>query len=328
MVSTSNSPASSPAAWLTTLHSNGVDLAMDELMYYHSKLGAFARHARSKPPRGTAGGILSKHKGRGMEFDEVRHYQAGDDIRAIDWRVTARTGSPHTKLFREEQERPVFIVTDLSLTQFFGTQLLFKSVQSCHLAAALAWQAQQRGDRVGGLIGNGFSHIERRPQARQQSVLQYLHGLLEVHQQSLSLWQQQTAAANQQPMLVESAQRLLKLAKPGSEIYFISDFANADEQFFRLCRGLKQHCQVQAFLTHDPFEQALPSSQHEQQLLLSDGHQRQQINLASPQQVRQYQQQAEIHFAQVQQQFEQMHIQLRSVSAAEPLEQQWQDIMV
>ena len=76
-----------------------------------------------------AGEYESAFKGTGMEFDEVRHYQTGDDPRMIDWRVTARTGKAHTKLFREEKERPIFILTDLGQTMQFGSKLLYKSVQ-------------------------------------------------------------------------------------------------------------------------------------------------------------------------------------------------------
>ncbi len=125
--------------WLEKLHSDGLQPTMQELLYYRTRLPAIARHKRNLPAISQSGPLLSKTRGRGMEFDEVRHYQAGDDIRAIDWRVTARTGKPHTKLYREEKERPVFLVTDLALTQLFGSQLLFKSVQACPLTAALAW---------------------------------------------------------------------------------------------------------------------------------------------------------------------------------------------
>ena len=82
-----------------------------------------------------SGGYLSRFKGRGMEFDEVRLYQPGDDVRSIDWKVTARTDKPHTKIFREERERPVFISVDNRLTMQFATRGVFKSVQAAKLAA-------------------------------------------------------------------------------------------------------------------------------------------------------------------------------------------------
>ena len=99
-----------------------------------------------------SGGYLSSTKGRGMEFDEARLYQPGDDIRSIDWRVTARTGKPYTKLFREERERPVFLSVDLRPSMFFATRGVFKSVQAARLASLLAWSALRQGDRIGGQI--------------------------------------------------------------------------------------------------------------------------------------------------------------------------------
>jgi len=147
------------ANWLSESHSSGTTLSIDELMVYATAVQRSPRQRARRPlARSNAGGLMSKHKGRGMEFDEVRPYQAGDDVRAIDWRVTARTGQPYTKLFREEQERPVLIVTDFSPSLFFGTQLLFKSVQAAHCAAAIAWRAVQRGDKVGGIVGNAEQH--------------------------------------------------------------------------------------------------------------------------------------------------------------------------
>ena len=95
------------------------------------------------------GGHQSRFRGRGMDFEEVRQYQPGDDIRTIDWRVTARTMTTHTKLFSEERERPVLVVTDLRPTMFFGSKEL-KSVTACQVAAALAWAGLNANDRVGG----------------------------------------------------------------------------------------------------------------------------------------------------------------------------------
>ncbi len=135
-------------SWLTQSHSNGVELTLKELLYYKSK----ARLLDLKPKRAIrsdqAGQYLAPHKGRGMEFAEVRQYQYGDDIRAIDWRVTARTGEAHTKLYQEEKERPVFIFCDLSSPLLFGSRLLLKSVQAAHLSALVAWSACARGDRL------------------------------------------------------------------------------------------------------------------------------------------------------------------------------------
>ena len=113
-------------------------------------------------------------RGRGIDFEEVRSYQAGDDIRTIDWRVTARTGAAHTKVFREERERPVLVVVDQRGSQFFGSQHCFKSVLAAHLAGLLAWSALGNGDRVGGLVFNDSRHREVRPRRSRKTVLTIL----------------------------------------------------------------------------------------------------------------------------------------------------------
>jgi uncharacterized protein (DUF58 family) len=122
-----------------------------------------------------SGGYLSHFKGRGMEFDEARLYQHGDDIRSIDWKVTARTGKTHTKLFREEREKPVFISVDNRPAMQFATRGVFKSVQALKLAALLAWAAHHQGDRIGGQIFSSAGCQELKPQNGKHAVLHFLN---------------------------------------------------------------------------------------------------------------------------------------------------------
>ncbi|WP_404402250.1 DUF58 domain-containing protein [Idiomarina seosinensis] len=307
--------------WLNKFHSDGLQPQIQELMYYRTKLPAFARHARNLPAVNQSGPVLSKFRGRGMEFDEVRHYQVGDDIRAIDWRVTARTGKAHTKLYREEKERPVFLVVDLALTQLFGSQLLFKSVQACHLAAALAWQAQQRGDRVGGIVSNGWLHREHKPVARKPGVMRFLHGLLDVHKDSFQRWQQQQKP--HQAPLSDTASRLQKLVKPGSLINIISDFQQLQQHQLEPLARLNKRNSVRCFQLFDPMEYELPSGYSAQALAVFDGEQQAQVNLADQTQRRLYQQQAEARHQQQEALFEQFGLPLTLVNAAQALEQQW-----
>ena len=123
------------------------------------------------------GQYQSPFKGRGMEFDEARLYQAGDDVRSIDWRVTARTGKPHTKLYREERERAVILCVDYRAPMFFATRGAFKSVIAAKLAGILSWSASHNGDRLGGLIFSETTHQEIRPQRGKLAVLHYLQQL-------------------------------------------------------------------------------------------------------------------------------------------------------
>ena len=149
------------------------------------KLRLLARELSLTPllrPRSSTSGIRqSSHRGRGVDFEEVRIYQPGDDVRSIDWRVTARTSKVHTKVFREEKERPVFILVDQRRPMFFGSRHCCKSVQAAWLAALIAWISLQRADQVGGLVLGEDALNEIRPRRSHHTVLRMLQ---EIHRQN------------------------------------------------------------------------------------------------------------------------------------------------
>jgi len=198
-----------------------------------------------------SGNYLSRFKGRGMEFDEARMYQPGDDVRTLDWRVTARTGKPHTKLFREERERAVITWVDMRPTMFFATRGAFKSVIAARAAALLAWSANQQGDRLGGLVFNAHNHHELRPKRGKSAVLQLLQQL-----STASHWHSQHN--EQEPDANNALARLRRVAKPGSLIFLISDFRNLGPQAESHLAQLSRHNDVVLLHIHDPLEQALP----------------------------------------------------------------------
>lgn len=305
--------------WLERHHTDGVNLGIKELLLYKSKTGLLNLNPRKANQAKLAGAYLAKTKGRGMEFDEARHYQPGDDIRAIDWRVTARTGKTHTKLYREEKERPVFVLADLTSSHYFGTQLLFKSVQVAHLAALIAWAAHNRGDRLGGLIVNDQQHREYKPLTRQKAVLSFLNGLVELHQHS-------SRAAQQQVNLTQACARLRRLARPGSLICVISDFQQLDDLAQQHLATLSRHCEVIAYGVSDPFEHQLPESKQPQQLAVTDGQQQQQIMLGESKTRQLYQQQHQQTFARIQQQLLKAGAQWLPISAGRSLESQLADL--
>ena len=240
--------------WFNKSHSDGASLNLKELLYYKSKAHLLSLRPRGKVKSAQAGQYLAPHKGRGMEFAEVRQYQYGDDIRAIDWRVTARTGETHTKLFQEEKERPVFVFCDLSASMLFGSQLLLKSVLAAHLSSLVAWSACARGDRVGGVVFNDQHHHELKPMARDRGVLALAHQLCSLHQQAL----ESRDAATNGHRFNENLKRLVHLAKPGSLIYLVSDFTALDEDSFKLLERATRHNEVIACMITDPFERQLP----------------------------------------------------------------------
>jgi uncharacterized protein (DUF58 family) len=200
-----------------------------------------------------AGGHLSAFRGRGMEYHESRPYQPGDDIRSIDWRVTARSGQTHTKVYREERERPVLLWLDLTRSMFFGTRVCFKSVLASKLAALLAWSSVQHGDRLGYLVFSEQLHIEFRPTRGKHAALQFIQQLV-THR----AWDMDgTSVGEQQPGL-HALMRLRQVTRPGSLLVLLSDFRflNSD------CRGqlveLARHNDIVMIHTYDPLEQVLP----------------------------------------------------------------------
>jgi uncharacterized protein (DUF58 family) len=285
---------------LSSVLSNGIELSIDELIQYQNKTRLIDLAARKSQHGQMSGNYLSRSKGRGMEFDEVRHYQNGDDIRAIDWRVTARTGKTHTKIFREEVERPVLVVTDLSNSMLFGSQFLFKSVQAAHLAALVTWHAKGRGDRVGGIVFNQHKHSELKPRSRKQGVLHYLHSLVETHQHTLSIEQQkheehlsieqQHDSAN--AAFEENCARLRQLARPGSLVYLITDGNYISQETIRHLSHISRHCELVVCLISDPLEHDLPNSKHKMNVTVTDGNSRQQLLIGDEKATKNYHQQA------------------------------------
>nr|WP_242523997.1 DUF58 domain-containing protein [Microbulbifer salipaludis] len=233
------------------------------------RLRHLARQLRLFKPRvnrsDQAGNLLTRYRGRGMNFEEVRYYQPGDDVRSIDWRVTARTGETHTKLFQEERERPVVILLDLRSPMFFGSQNAFKSVAACSIAAALAWAGLQHGDRIGALVFSDQGVDTVRPRRSHHAVLAAIHGMVE----TAGALQSPIANDGSQPLsvLLEEARRI---ARPGSALFLISDCHDLDESCEQPLYLLTRHADLQVLRITDPLEQQLP----EQPLTISDGQQR------------------------------------------------------
>ena len=284
------------ASILNGLLSDGISVSINELIQYQMKTSLINLAAKRDLQGKMSGNYLARSKGRGMEFDEVRHYQNGDDIRAIDWRVTARTGITHTKIFKEEVERPVLIATDLSSPMHFGSKLLFKSVQACHLAALVAWHAKDRGDRIGGIVFNQKKHAELKPRSRQQGVLHYLHTLSDIHQKTATFIADNTPAShelnNTQKAFDENCGRLRQLSKPGSLVYLITDGNHLSTEALRHLTNISRHCELVVCLISDPLEIELPHSNKKISVSVTDGENKQQLLIGDKTQAEQYKNQA------------------------------------
>lgn len=198
-----------------------------------------------------AGGYRSAFRGRGIDFEEVRIYQPGDDIRTMDWRVTARTGEPHTKVYREERERPVLFLVDQGPSMMFGTRVAFKSVVAARAAALIAWAALDNNDRVGGLVFRGNQHRELRPTARRQGVLQLCRALSAGSLEDMSKGTQENA-------LNLALVQFSRISRPGSMIFLISDFRETDADTPQHFGRVARRCDVVTLLVYDPMEAAPP----------------------------------------------------------------------
>ncbi len=245
-------------ALLTQLHTDGIHLGLKELIAYRTLTHLVNLSPNKRATHALAGQYLAPHKGRGMEFAEVRQYQQGDDVRTIDWRVSARTGITHTKLFHEEKERPVFIVNDFGPTMLFGSSLLLKSVQGAHLASLLAFAAAKRGDRIGAFCMNPRMHREMKPQSRERGALNALHHIMDVHEDALSL--QQSPSQFNTDYFNAHLQRLNLCVAPGALVYLISDFNHLDDTGMRHLSRLSRHNEVCCVRVSDPFEEHLAKS--------------------------------------------------------------------
>ncbi len=218
------------------------------------------RHDAAKLPLNSSkiharqgGAYMSSFKGRGMEFDESRLYMPGDDIRNMDWRVTARTGEPHTKVFREERERPVLIWLDLNASMFFGTRGCFKSVAAARAAVMLAWSTSMQNDRLGALIFAGDDHVELKPRRGKAAVLDLI-GRTCKHPAWRGIEHQPERNAGL------AMARLRKVTRPGSLLFLVSDFRDMDDQAESHLISVARHNDVVLIQVYDPIEVDLPPS--------------------------------------------------------------------
>lgn len=229
-------------------HTNGVTLSLAELLQYKAQTVRWLPPAKSLWSQ-LNGQHNSAQKGRGMNFSEVRQYQAGDDIRSIDWRVTARTGKPHTKLFHEEREQPVMLYLDFGKSMRFGSRLMLKSVQMAHMASLVSWLAIEKKDRIGAILDSGSDLFDIKPTSRNKGPLQLFNQLIKIHNQMLD-----NIVESEIPFSKGLA-ALHRLCPKGSEIIICSDFTRFDHKADKiLLTQLRQHNRVQFVQFYDPLE--------------------------------------------------------------------------
>ncbi len=253
-----HSPIRTPDAALTAQESpefRGVRVSLPDLIQLRYRLCDWGEKPSTRSHALLAGGERSPFKGRGIDFEESRRYQPGDDVRLMDWRVTARTHEPHVKVFREERERPVFLVVDDRRAMHFGTKNAFKSVIAAQATALLGWASHARGDRVGGVVFSELDHVELRPKGGRFGILQLLNVLANRSGECSAKTPDPQASALAFRLALN---RILKAARPGSLIFLLSDFREWGRQAKTALLRLGAHHEVVAVFIYDQIERTAP----------------------------------------------------------------------
>lgn len=248
---------------------SGVHVSLDKLLALRHKQ-VNTPNASSKVIGNRAGQKLSKVKGRGVDFAEVRPYQPGDDVRTMDWRVTARKNKPHTKVFREERERPVLIALDQTQNMFFGSKIRLKSVAAAEICSRIAWQNLAAGDRVGGIVIGNTEQIVHKPLRSTKSVARMLNSVALFNQRL----EKNHSDANQQSFydsLQEGMLQLRRLCKTNYRVFIVSDFSYSVDFWQVHLHQLARHNEVVLVHVSDPLDAQLPPADH---YAVSDGQSR------------------------------------------------------
>ena len=239
-----------------------------------TRLEYFATNTQIVPKRTVRSLMSGRHpsamRGRGLDFEEVRKYVMGDDIRNIDWRVTARTKTTHTKVFNEERERPVFIVLDMSSSMFIGTSQYTKSVIAAQLAAVLGFSILNRGDRFGGLVFNDEDEQMVRPVRHRPALQRFLRATADY---SKKLIERETVQPSSE-RLMSILKRIPSLITHDYIIHVMSDFTHFSEEDYQVFWPIKRKNDL--VLTHieDPFDKHLPA----QKIVVTDGSMQVEVN--------------------------------------------------
>ena len=227
-------------------------MTFDQMLMLKAEARGFSLLPKQPVHSLLAGHHASRLRGRGLIFDELRRYQPGDDVRAIDWKATARLRTPQVRVYNEERERPVLLIVDQRDSMFFGSRRTMKSVLAAEAAALGAWRASMAGDRVGGLVFNDAELSPVRPRAGQTSMLQLFHeiarmnALLEKGPQATSIL-----------TLNHALERIHQHAHHDHLVILISDLDGADEETRRLATLIAAHNDLLVVATYDPLGASL-----------------------------------------------------------------------
>lgn len=253
---------------------SNIFVSLNDLLKMEHLSRGFSFLASKQKVRSILGGKhASKLRGRGLDFEEVRNYVPGDDIRNIDWKVTARTQKTHTRVYSEEKEKPALIIVDQSKSMFFGSQKKTKSVVAAEIAALTAFKVLKEGDRVGGVVfaDNGIDIIY--PKRDRKNILRFLEKIVTRNRELI----------DSEPMEFDKAlntvlSKVKNIVTHDFLVVIISDFHRYNPDLIKFISRLSLHNDVILTKVYDPMEKMIPETKiiagdSKRQLLL-DGAER------------------------------------------------------
>ena len=230
-----------------TKNNSGIYVSLEELLKLELKAKGFSFLPRQPIHSVLSGRHASRLRGRGLNFEELRGYLPGDDIRNIDWKVTARTQKPHVRVYTEEKERPAIIICDQRISMFFGTIKDMKSVTAANLSALAIWRILNSDDRVGGIVFNDSDLKEIKSQ-RSKANASLIFRSIEEFNNKLNV--NSEIKPNPQ-MLNKVLEHTSRIASHDNLIVIISDFHGLDDLSKKHLINLAEHNDVISFLVYD-----------------------------------------------------------------------------
>lgn len=243
----------------------------EQLMRLEHRARGLSFLARQPLSSVLAGARASRLRGRGLSFDELRHYSPGDDLRRLDWRASLRIGKPFVRTFTEERDRPTLLLVDQRMSMYFGSRVHFKSVTAAEVAALAAWIAYQAGDRVGGMVFDE-QRIEALGPLRSRARVQALCATVARFNQALNA----SRLVEDSDVLNRVLRNCLNVAGHDYLICIASDFAGLNEHSVPLLRELSAHNDVLALQVFDPLGLELPTHG---QVTITEGRQQARLNI-------------------------------------------------
>ncbi len=266
------------------IFTDGIHLELNELLGASQPVYQLNKRKRKLPSMASLNGqTRSRFRGQGMEFEEVRSYLPGDDIRNIDWRVTARTGKAHTKVFTEDREQLVFGILNQHKRLFFGSHTALKSVIAAHHFANLLNLAREQGHRVGAFLFDDSGQEEFKPSNRRKHLTHMLAKVEQRHNQQIAEIENQGfenpdfEGQEQGQHLTHALTRLLKVTRPGSEIHIITDIIPQLNTIWEPLSLLSRHNQLHVWSIVDELDWKLPDSGN---LSITNGRSKSQLGLS------------------------------------------------